>query len=126
MSNQCGCRVVGATLYVPGKVYGIVGVCDGPRAVLGVGFVHVPYGVGAFGGRLSNVAQKLARSKALRAVAKTAVKTAQRSTGTQAASALAIAQKAMRESDALELSARREQDRGLPAEDDYEDEDENV
>jgi len=112
-------RVIGATLYAPGQVYGIVGVCDGPRAVLGVGSVRVPYGVGADGGRLANVAQKLARSKALRRVAKTALKTAQRTQGASAASALAIAKRALAESDSLELSARRDQD----ADADYQDED---
>jgi hypothetical protein len=95
-------KCVGAVMWRPGSVVDVVAVCDGNRGVMGYGRVNLPIGVGAKGGRLSKVARKIARSKALKNVARNALKIAARTQGAPARSALRIAQTAYDESQKLD------------------------
>lgn len=107
-------RVVGAVMWRPGSVVDVVAVCDGARGVLGYGRSNLPIGVGAKGGRLSKVARKIARSKALKNVARNALKIAARSQGEPARSALRIAQTAYKQSQQLDREIVTDPDSALP------------
>jgi len=91
-------KCIGATMWRPGSCVDVVAVCDGPRGVMGYGRVNIPLGVGAKGGRLSKAAKKIARSKALKNVARNALRIAARSQGAPALAALRIAESAYEQS----------------------------
>lgn len=103
-------RYVGATIYKPGRVCDIVGIEIEPgRGAVAVGECELPMGVGARGGKLARIGRKLARSKALKRIASTAVKTAGKlGGGAQRDSVLKLASVAARSASKLERSAIRD------------------
>ena len=108
-------RVIGASVWAPGHVVDVVGVCIGSRAVLGYGRVNIPLNVGAKGGRLSNIAKKIARSKALKSVARNALKKALKyGGGAQAKAALSIAKVAIDQSKRIDREVARNPDSETP------------
>lgn len=110
-------RLVGATIWLPGSVIEVVGVCCGARGFVSYGRVDVPLRVGAAGGRLSKVARKLARSRALKKIARDALKLAARAGGgEQSRVALSIAQRSFDKSKTLERQALSVPDSQIPDE----------
>lgn len=100
-------QVIGATVWRQGQCIGVCGIGDGERGIVAYATCDVPPGVGArAGGRLKRVASKLARSKALKRIAKAALDKATRLPAAQAGGALTLARAALDASKRLEREAR--------------------
>lgn len=111
-------RYIGTTLYQPhrGRVVDVVGIEIEPgRGAVAVGYCDVPAQIGSLRGKLARVARKIARSKALRKVAKASLRVAAKAakTGTgvaQGKAALKLAKVAIDSADRLDREARSESD----------------
>lgn len=102
-------QVIGATLWHEGTCYAVCGVGDDSRSAIAIGRCAVPPGVGARrGGRLSRIARKIAKSKALKAIARDVLRKAARMPTAQASSALLVARTAVTAARQLDDEVRRE------------------
>ena len=82
----------------------------GYRGIVALGSCDIPVGVGARGGRLARVASKLARSKALKRIARAALDKAARMNPAQASGALVIARTALDAAKRLDREARADRE----------------
>lgn len=104
-------EIIAATLWADGTCYSVTGVGDGARAVVAIGTCAVPRGVGArSGGKLARVAKKIARSKALKQIARAALQKAGRMNPLQAESAILVAKTAINAATRLDAEVLDEQD----------------
>ena len=100
-------EICGLTVWRSGECCSIVGMDDGRVGVVAVGRCGVPRGVGAVsGGKLSRVAKKLAKAKALRRVAAAALRKANDANPANALSAVRMASTALDAAKRLEREAR--------------------
>ena len=103
-------HVVSATCWRHGQCVGLAGIGDGERGIVALGSCDIPLGVGARGGRLARVASKLARSKALKRIARAALEKAARMNPAQASGALVIARTALDAAKRLDREARADRE----------------
>lgn len=100
---------IGCTVWRVGECCSIVGVIGDGVGIVSLGRCTVPAGVGAKGGKLARIAKKLARARALRHAAKTALQKADTATNASTATqAIKAARAALEGAQRLERSARDE------------------